>query len=298
MATLNAKITDEDLEYGSAQIEFFQNDLAGFKAQLQRHYDPQLKGRTNKSKKVNALLAMFAAHSEEVIKKRILDECAFSSLWLGSCYFHYATYRALALLSFPLVYELLKLATSYGDNFFTPESLSAQLTIPFESEATKADKVYKALNLMEVTGIVKKLKRGLFKVQKLPLLDAQGIEAILLAAAELNEGTADSVNAVLNGLSFEITHEFYDYYGNIPYDKIIPAKVLASFKESSAQYTIQYKNGSWVVSDEEYLYQPTNEPRAAFYPKFYITVEQVKAAKMRKNNFEEHKSLNSHGKNV
>lgn len=293
MATLNANITVEDLDYAGAQLEFFQNDPAGFKAQLIRHYDPQLKGRTNKSKKVNAILTMFTAQSDETTKLHILDECAFSCCHLKSTYFHFATYRALAVLSFPLVYEMLKIVAGYEDNYFTPEALSTKMTIPFESEATKADKVYRALKLMETAGIVKKLKHGLFKAQKLPLLDSQGIEAILLAAAELNEGTADSVNAVLNGLSFEITHEFYDYYGNIPYDKIIPAKVLASFKESSAQYTIQYKNGSWEVSNDEYLYQPVNKPKTAFNPRCYFNVEQIKQAKMRKKLEEDRVKKNS-----
>lgn len=282
MAVLNSKITEEDLDFVGAELEFFNRNARALKADLLKRYDPKMAGRTVKSKKVNALLSMFTASPEETAKQNILDECSFSCRWLHSTYFNYATYRALAILTFPIVYELMKIISSYGDKFFTPESVSASLTIPFESEATKADKVYKALKLMETAGIVKKIKRGLFKAQKLPLLDVQGIEAILLAAAELNDGTDDSVHAVLNGLSFEITHEFYDYYRDIPYDKIIPAKVLAPFKVSSSKHTLQYINGSWEVSNDEYLYQPINKPKIAFNPRCYFNVEQIKQAKMRK----------------
>lgn len=299
MAQYNVNLNVNDFHYGSMLMEFHNRQPADLKRVIKKAYEVKKSSVTNKAKKASALLAMFTATEDEPEKQQILDEVEFACFWLHCSMQPYLIYRALLILTFPLLREIEKTLPTFKGNMFTPDILADKITeTEFASDVTKRDCISKALQILLEVGCVKKLKKGLLKPQVLPLVDAPSLEACLLAASVLGEGDVKAADSYLQGLSFEITHEFVDYYQHIDYESIVPHKVWNDFIKSETKYTLQYKQGTWEISDKPYLYLETNQPISFFERDGYATVEDIKAAKMRKNEWDAHKALNSHGKNV
>lgn len=281
MASFSKALKLQDIEIGGFALEFYNKQPKDYKLDISKVYKPnKCRSTRNADKIINELSAMYQAKPTELVKQRILDEGSFAcSVYLHSSKFAPATYISLLLLTFPLLREIYKLLPSFGNEFFTPEILMQKLEYPFDSEETKKDAVYNALRTLAEVYAIKKLKKGLFKRAILPVPDVQGLEALLLTAQELGDGNVKLADTFLQCYSFEITHDFVDYYENIDFSTIIPEEALKEFLASEESYTLQYNNGKWIISKNEFLYQESNLPITAFRRDFYVSLDQLKAAK-------------------
>lgn len=283
MTTFNVPIKLEDLIFIGSDLDYYHNKPLELKNYLAKVYRTKSKSKTNKYKMVNELTAVFRCSSNEPVKRDILKACAFSCSNLGCRRYALATYRSLLLLTFPLLAELTKLALSFGDNYFTPQLLIDKLDDNwFQNEATKDSCCRAAIKTLTEVAVIKTLKRGVMKSQTIPVYDAQGLEAALLTAVELGKGKPNDIDLFLQGLSFEITHDFIEFFNNIDYTAIVPADIWNEFISSDSQHTLQYKQGAWTVSNEPYLYLEINLPLSAIPKANYYTVEDLKIAKNEK----------------
>lgn len=286
MTIFNTSIKLNDMVYTGMNTEFFLGKTKALKAQLLSHYKAKEGSQTNKYKKVAELTAMFSYDNNEPTKRKIIEECAFSCFWLRSSTFPIAVYRSLLLLTFPLLAELTKLSLAFGENYFTPQLLINKLDGKwFENEVTKDSCCRAAIKTLCEVGVIKALKRGVLKAQIIPVYDAQGLEASLLTAVELGKSNANEIELFLRGLSFEISHEFIEFYNNIDYATIVPSEIWNEFTNSDREYSLQYKRGIWTVSKEPYSYLEINQPLSAIPRANYCTVEDIKVAKNEKIKF-------------
>lgn len=296
---LNVELTENELANCVANLPQYNKDHVGFKGMLNRYLGIKGKGKgiTKKYKKCSALLTMFTAEPNTA-KQKILDEAEASEACMLGCYLPEEIFLSLVYLSFPIAREIHDIAYSYSDKYFSPAAVYEMLkNTHFETEATKKECVSKTLSMLRKLCAIKGLRKGMLKQQILPVYDPQGLYAVLLTAVELGNGNSNEVNPYLYSYSFEITHDFVDYYCDIEYDKLVPEYTLYQFLNSAQDYTLQYTKGEWLVTNEPYKYLETGLTKNELNSKA-LEVADVKRAKNEKKLRDEYKKQHSQGTRI
>lgn len=280
---------ESDLVYAGLNLEYFNKMPEALRAQFSVHYFKilKVKDRASTYKKINELVSMFTASPQDVVKQAILDEAQLRCLHMKTCRLADATYVALAILTFPLIKEIIGLLPSFADNYFTPAMMVEKVTKKFASDATKKDCVYHALKTLKELQVLKQLKKGMFKQATIPVFDAQGIAAVLSAIATFCENP-ETAKQYLKGFEFVFTKEFIETYPEIPYESIVPKDTLETFYESTAEFQLQF-NGEWSVSKNDFKYCYGNVSLIDVPKFFYVTPAQVILARMQKKERDEYK---------
>ena len=79
----------------------------------------------------------------------------------------------------------------------------------------------------------------------------------------LNRDELGEKNDFLKLLSFEIDHNFVDRHKEINYEKLVGDKLWQSFLSSGTEYSLQYRDRRFKLSDKEFIYGGVNLSRTA-----------------------------------
>lgn len=106
--------------------------------------------------------------------------------------------------------------------------------------------------------MIKKLSKTRYKAQQWPVFEVLGLRAVLLTACALGENVLESKKSFLRLLSFEITHDLVDSYKEIDYAQLVGNDLWYQFLKSEAKYSLQYKDGEFIISGEPFIYGGIN----------------------------------------
>lgn len=283
--TFNKDLTQDDMTNAAFYLHYCKGNAKDMKKDLQAMYKEETKSITNANKIVRELIAMFVADETEPIKQAILNEIDLSVDHFY-VYLPREVYQTLFWLTFPIFAELQKLISSYEDNCFTPNAILESLEMDFAKQTTKKTSVYRALKTLEEFGVIKKVRHGIFKLNKTRIVDPQAIACLLMADSVLGNGTPNPASPFLCHVAFEISHEFMNCYDGIDYSKIIPADVLEEFKHVGPEFTIQYNKRAWKICDEPISKDDSLDD---FMEKIFVTVANIESAKAKRKKWEKSK---------
>lgn len=271
------KITVDNFDYGAIVAHTHKN-LLGFKKETKSHFVKTMKPNANIEKLVSSLSLLWY-NFDGVLgteKKNIVEACFFyGKNWTD--YHHFEMYSCLCVLTFDNYREVLHAITECGYEFFTTDDVKEQLLKRVQidiSDATLADQINQIIGTMTEIGIVKRYKRGIYRLQKYPVFDAVSIHIILKTFEALSK--MEDASWFLKCFNLEIDKEFVSFFPCFDYSFIVGEDVYKQFVENH-KGTIRLSRGSWSYGVDEMLYD-IGKTKAEMKRNQYVTINDVKEA--------------------
>lgn len=250
----------DDMVY---MLRYYDNDFVGLKRELITRSKHMVRNKVDREQMINFLYDTWCDMSGNngMVKNfihQIVKQHRSYTLPLE-------VYRCMLALTFPSVRVIIKCISNRAENnsFFTPHELIAEVLSDYSKDVNRYDDITLMLNTMLEVGIVKKLSKNLYKTQQWPVFEELCLKAVLLTASTVSGEVLGEKNDFLKLLSFEIDHNFSDRHKEINYEKLVGETLWQSFLNSGTEYTLQYRDGRFKLSDKEFIYGGINLSRTA-----------------------------------
>ena len=250
----------DDMVY---MLRYYDNDMIGLKKELINRSKLMAKNKADREQITNILYDIWCDTSGyNGTVKKIIHQIAK----------HYRSYtvplelyRCMLALTFPAFSDMIRCISKYAENnsFFTQQEIISEVLSAPSGDINGYDDIMLMLNTLLEVGVVKKLPNSLYKAQQWPVFEEICLKAILLTENVVNGLALGEKNDFLKLLSFEIDHNFVDRHKEINYEKLVGDKLWQSFLSSGTEYSLQYRDRRFKLSDKEFIYGGVNLSRTA-----------------------------------
>ena len=279
------KITVDNFDYGSIVAHTHRKNLLGFKKEAKSHFKKIMMANANVEKLISSLSLLWY-NFDGVIgaeKKSIIDACFFyGDKWTD--YHQFERYNCLCVLTFDNYRDILHAVTDCGYEFFTADEVKVQLLKRVKtdlSEATLTDQINQIIGTMSEIGVVKRYKRGIYRLQKYPVFDAISIYIVLKTYEALS--SIEEASWFLKCFNLEIDGEFVSFFSSFDYSWMAGKEVYSQFVSSSG--TMRLSMGEWSCGVDEMFYD-IGKTKSEVNRYQYVTINDVKEA-LRKDSFDD-----------
>ena len=257
MNNFNYILTIDYLDDFMFKLDYYDTDVKDLKHEATTHYRDTLgKSSSATSQIVTELMDMFTGIEGEFgnAKKELLELSKFYARHFG-CKLTLEIYRAMLLLTFPLAREIVTIAAEYGENVFTSDMVISNLKGEYGMAATVETSVAKMLRTLYNLQILRRTRKsGVYALNRCTPFNQLGVLATLTAAQAMAKSPVPAKNPCLQGLSFEITHEFADYFTDLDYSSIVGTELWEEFQNSPANFRLRLDENGWSVTSQPLTY--------------------------------------------
>jgi len=268
----------DHLDYSFIVAHDFGKDLTGLKNEIRHHYIKIMKDNANRLKTINTLCYLWSDFNGALgkAKKCIVDACFFyGDTWTD--FQALERYNCLLVLSFDNYRETLRAITDCGYGLFTIEDVKSKMQQGVDwklSDATIIDQLNQILGTMVEIGVVKRYKRGLYKLQKWPVFDTVSIYIVLKTYEAL--ANLEDASWFIKCFNFEIGNDFIKFFPEFNYSKIVGKKVYNKLVSSECG-SMRLSMGVWTYSNDEMVYD-VGKSKTELMRNLYVTIKDVKKA--------------------
>lgn len=249
------KIKCEWLDNMVYMLRYYDNNMTGLKSGLEYRCKKEFKSKAEREQTAKILYDIWGntEGTNGLVKKHIQQIAKENINYLLPFEIH----RCMLVLTFPYVVEMIKVIGGYAERnaFFAPEEIIGEVICNKDYERENVELLFHTL--LEI-GVIKKLSKTRYKAQQWPVFEVLGLRAVLLTACALGENVLESKKSFLRLLSFEITHDLVDSYEEIDYAQLVGNDLWYQFLKSEAKYSLQYKDGEFIISGEPFIYGGIN----------------------------------------
>lgn len=268
----------DHLDYTFIVAHDYDNDSNGFINEIKTHFNKTMKDNANRAKAISALINLWCNFDGSLgaVKREVLDACFFyGDTWTD--YQPFERYNCFLLLTFDNYREILHAITDCGYGFFTTEEVKSKLQQRVDwqlSDATVIDQLNQVIGTMVEIGVVKRYKRGLFKLQKWPVFDAVSIYIVLKTFEAL--GKEEDASWFLKCFNFEVDKNFVSFFPEFGYAKLVGDDVYQEFINADFG-SLRLSKGTWTHADDEMVYD-IGKAKSEIMRNLYVTIDDVKKA--------------------
>lgn len=268
----------DHLDYSFIVAHDYGNDSNGFSNEIKTHFNKIMKDNANRDKVINVLTNLWCNFDGDlgIVKREVLDACFFyGDTWTD--YQPFERYNCFLLLTFDNYREILHAITDCGYDFFTTEEVKSKLQKRVDwqlSDATIIDQLNQVIGTMAEIGVVKRYKRGLYKLQKWPVFDAVSIYMVLKTFEALDK--EEDASWFLKCYNFEVCKNFDRFFPEFDYVTLVGDEVYQEFINSDSG-SLRLSKGTWTYDDEEMVYD-IGKAKSEIMQNLYVTIDDVKKA--------------------
>ena len=150
------------------------------------------------------------------------------------------------------------------------------------SDATLTDQINQIVGTMAEIGVVKRYKRGIYRLKKYPIFDAVSVYIIFKTYEALS--SMGDASWFLKCFNFEIDREFVSFFPAFDYSFIVGDEVYKQFI-ANPNGTMRLSIGTWSYGMDEMLYD-IGKTKSEVKRQQYVTINDVKEA-LRKDSFDD-----------
>lgn len=268
----------DHLDYSFTVARDYGNDSKGFINEIKVHFNKTMKDNANRDKAINALINLWCNFDGTfgVVKRELLDACFFyGDEWTD--YQPFERYNCFMLLTFDNYREILHAITDCGFGFFTTEEVKSKLQKKVDwklSDATIVDQLNQIIGTMVGIGVVKRYRRGLYKLQKWPVFDAVSIYIVLKTFDALAK--LEDASWFLNCFNFEVGKDFVSFFTEFDYAKLVGDEVYHALINAESG-SMRLSTGTWTYANDEMIYD-IGKAKSQIMQNLYVTIDDVKKA--------------------
>ena len=268
----------DHLDYSFIVAHDYGNDLIGLLNELKAHFTKNMKENANRDKVINVLTNLWCNFDGAlgVVKREVLDACFFyGDTWTD--FQSFERFNCFMLLTFNNYREILHAVSDCGYDFFTTEEVKSKLQQRVDlrlSDATVIDQLNQVIGTMVEIGVVKRYKRGLFKLQKWPVLDAVSIYIVLKTFEALDK--EEDASWLLKCFNFEVCKNFASFFPEFDFERLVGKDVYQEFSNADSG-SLRLSKGIWTYADDEMVYD-FGKYKSEIMQNLYVTIEDVKDA--------------------
>lgn len=268
----------DHFDYSSIVAHHHNKDSAGFKNEIRAFYAKTMRNNNNRDKTINALSYLWCDFTGTlgVAKRDVIDACFFyGDKWTDLQALE--RYNCLMALTFDNYRDVLRAVTDCGYEFFTTEGVKEKLMSRGGtklSDATITDQINQILGTMKEIGVVKRYKRGLYKLSKWPVVDAVSIWIVLKTYEALS--ALGNSSWFLKCFNFEINKDFVSFFPDFDYSALVGRATNEAFTDADAGF-LRLSMGEWSYSDGEMVYD-IGKRKSEIMRNLYVTIEDMKNA--------------------
>lgn len=278
------KLTRALFDYAFIVAHDYGNDVMGYKNEIKQFLIKTMRKNANCEKTISTLSYLFGDLSGKFgeVKAQILNACFFYGRWTD--YQSWERFNCLCVLTFDNYRDILHAITDCGYEFFTTDDIKIQLLKRVKadlSDSTLTDYINQIVCTMVEIGVVKRYKRGLYKLQKCPVFDAVSIYIVLKTFEALDR--EEDASWFLKCFNFEVGKDFVSFFPAFDYTKLIGGEVYQEFINAETG-SLRLSMGAWTYADAEMVYD-IGKAKSEIMQNLYVTIDDVKKA-LNKNVFD------------